>query len=488
MHSGSLSLPLTGVSLDRYLRTIPYCPRLIDDITKTFLQRERAAVREFTEGMAPHNSHRSLMSSELSDLHRYYAAPHYLQFHPDITPRMRVIVVDWVLGVHKVFRHYRETLFLCINIFDRYLSVVNTKYKPFRGMTRSKLQLVAVSAYFIAMKYEELVTVELKDLVSVSANLYTKEEIMETEMKICTALGFRFVVPTSYQFSMRLLIVLEGSYLIREAEKPHRCMEQLFHLTNFFLEHALLDYNALQFTPSQVGNAAVFLAIHTLQHNMWLQKERRTLENPAASSPFSTQGPRTSASATSGAWGSSVANGEGGGHPSHAARNHREGTGVGGEDGGGGGSVEREEERGSVGGGVPRGCLDERDPNQHHCSSYKRSEEEEMMDAGYPGSPMGRQNNSNQRSERGGGGGATTPSRSSLNSSALSTHSSPVWTTALEQVSESSAEEFLCCSEGMLNYVETIRSSKYQIVRDKYTSSRFGEVCKLVMPPCLPPQ
>lgn len=40
---------------------------------------------------------------------------------------------------------------------------------------------------------------------------------------------------------------------------------QLKHVTFFFMEHALLDYKCLQFTPSQIANACVFLALVTLR-------------------------------------------------------------------------------------------------------------------------------------------------------------------------------------------------------------------------------
>lgn len=244
--------------LDCYLRLIPYCPRLIDDITVTYLQREREAVRSFNDGTTSN-------SSSPVDLYRYYASPHYLQHQPDVTPKMRVILIDWLIDVHKRFDHHRETLFLTVNIIDRYLSVVNTKYKPYCGIRRSKLQLVAVAAYLIATKYEEIIVPDLKEFVLVAAHSYTKKEVLVMESEICTALGFRFTVPTSYQFASRLLTVLENAPFVRLAEHPQRRMETLFHLTNFLLEHALLDYNALQFTPSQVGNAAVFLAVYTLQ-------------------------------------------------------------------------------------------------------------------------------------------------------------------------------------------------------------------------------
>lgn len=352
-HKSSVAAPLPAREphppelsrLDRYLKAIPYCPRLIDDITITYLQREREAVRAFNESTTTNNT-------SGMDLYRYYASPHYLQYQPEITPKMRVILVDWIIDVHKRFEHHRETLFLTVNIVDRYLSVVNTKFKPTQGVRRTQLQLVAVGAYLIATKYEEIVVPDLKEFVLVAAHSYTKKEVLEMEGHICTALGFRFTVPTSYQFASRLITVMEEAPIIRLSADPHHNMDLLFFLTNFFLEHALLDYNALQFTPSQIGNTAVFLAIVTLRQAMG----KEALDSVASRSS-----------------------------PSDDAM---------------------------FGGGV--------------------------------------------------------------------------WCPALQHASEAHVQEFFGCAEEILNYVETIKSNKYQAVRQKYASTRCAEVSKLEMPTTLP--
>ncbi len=59
---------------------------------------------------------------------------------------MRAILVDWIIEVHLKFKLLPETLFITINLIDRYLSLVSIK--------RNNLQLVGVTAMFIASKYE----------------------------------------------------------------------------------------------------------------------------------------------------------------------------------------------------------------------------------------------------------------------------------------------------------------------------------------------
>lgn len=40
----------------------------------------------------------------------------------DITERMRSILVDWLVDVHLKFKLLPNTLFLTVNVIDRYLS------------------------------------------------------------------------------------------------------------------------------------------------------------------------------------------------------------------------------------------------------------------------------------------------------------------------------------------------------------------------------
>jgi hypothetical protein len=80
---------------------------------------------------------------------------------------MRGILVDWLVDVHLKFKLFADTLFITINIIDRYLERV--------AIPRTKLQLVGVAALFIACKYEEVYSVpHIKDLVYVCDRAYSK--------------------------------------------------------------------------------------------------------------------------------------------------------------------------------------------------------------------------------------------------------------------------------------------------------------------------
>lgn len=61
---------------------------------------------------------------------------------------MRTTLIDWLLQVHARYHMLPETLWIAINLIDRFLSN--------RVVSLVKFQLVGVTAMFIAAKYEEI--------------------------------------------------------------------------------------------------------------------------------------------------------------------------------------------------------------------------------------------------------------------------------------------------------------------------------------------
>lgn len=75
-------------------------------------------------------------------------AKDYMDSQPEINERMRAILIDWLIQVHYKFELSLETLYLTINIIDRFLAS--------KTILRRELQLVGMGAMLIASKYEEI--------------------------------------------------------------------------------------------------------------------------------------------------------------------------------------------------------------------------------------------------------------------------------------------------------------------------------------------
>jgi hypothetical protein len=165
----------------------------------------------------------------------------YMDDQEFLNGMMRAILVDWLVEVHMKFRLMPETLYLSINIIDRYLSQVQVE--------RQKLQLVGVTALLIACKYEEIYPPEVKDCVYITDRAYTRQDVLDMETDIVKILQFKMTVPTGHPFLQRFLHVARATKVMR-------------NLANYYMERMLQEYSTLSYRPSLVAAAAVCLAIN----------------------------------------------------------------------------------------------------------------------------------------------------------------------------------------------------------------------------------
>ncbi|KAJ0681649.1 putative cyclin domain-containing protein [Helianthus annuus] len=139
----------------------------------------------------------------------------------DITDRMRGILIDWLIEAHYKFELTEETLYLTVNLVDRFLSR--------RPIVRKNIQLVGITAMLLACKYEEV----------------TEKEMMNT-------LEFNLSVLMPFVFVKRFL----------KAARSYKEMEQLCF---YLIDLCLVEYEMLKFPPSLLAVAGVFTAESTLK-------------------------------------------------------------------------------------------------------------------------------------------------------------------------------------------------------------------------------
>uniref|UniRef100_A0A7N1A6S9 B-like cyclin n=1 Tax=Kalanchoe fedtschenkoi TaxID=63787 RepID=A0A7N1A6S9_KALFE len=168
----------------------------------------------------------------------------YMDSQPEINQKMRSILVDWLIEVHQKFELLPETLYLTVNIVDRFLAV--------KSVPRRDLQLVGISAMLMASKYEEIWAPEVNDFVCISDRAYSHDQILKMEKAILGHLEWTLTVATPYVFLVRFI----------KASIPDKEMEQMAH---FLSELAMMHYGAaVMFCPSLVAASAVYAARCTL--------------------------------------------------------------------------------------------------------------------------------------------------------------------------------------------------------------------------------
>jgi len=170
---------------------------------------------------------------------RYLPEPNYMDNQPHVNSKMRAILVDWLVDVHKKYKLHPETLFLAIGLVDRFLERRNT--------ARRHLQLVGVAALLIAAKFEELYPPQVQDFVYITDKAYSKEEVLRMEVSMLTVLEFQVCRPTATHFMDRF-------------QRINGCTEAHRDLAQYLLELTLTEYRMVRYSPSHLAAAALLLS------------------------------------------------------------------------------------------------------------------------------------------------------------------------------------------------------------------------------------
>ncbi|XP_030370030.1 G2/mitotic-specific cyclin-B [Scaptodrosophila lebanonensis] len=221
-------------------------------VTTTTSARRLAGIENIDAG---DSDNLVLVSQYVNDIYDYlYQVEEQQPIHKDhlagqldVTSKMRAVLIDWINEVHMQFRLAAETFQLAVAIIDLYLQKV-------KDTKRSYLQLVGVTALFIATKFEELFPPALADFVYITDDTYNARQIRQMELHIFKAIDCNLSRPLPIHF-LRRFSKAAG------AEDAHHA------LAKYFLELALMDYELASYKPSEIAAASLFLSLHLINGN-----------------------------------------------------------------------------------------------------------------------------------------------------------------------------------------------------------------------------
>lgn len=174
----------------------------------------------------------------------------YMEQQEKLDWRMRGILVDWLIEVHARFKLLPETLFLAINILDRFLS---------RKLVQvDKLQLVGVGAMFLAAKYEEVLSPHVSSFRHVSDDGFTDEEILNAERYLLLNIDYDLSYPNPLNF-------------LRRISKPDGYDVEARTLGKYLLETSIVDHRLMRYPGSQIAAAAMYLSRLILDRGDWVR-------------------------------------------------------------------------------------------------------------------------------------------------------------------------------------------------------------------------
>ncbi|KAI4119547.1 MAG: hypothetical protein LQ345_000544 [Seirophora villosa] len=173
---------------------------------------------------------------------------HYMDNQAEIQWSMRSVLMDWLVQVHHRFGLLPETLFLCVNYIDRFLSC--------KVVSLGKLQLVAATAIFVAAKYEEISCPSVHEIVYMVDGGYSVDDVLKAERFMLSMLQFELGWPGPMSF-------------LRRISKADDYDLETRTLAKYFLELTIMDERFVGSPPSFVAAGAHCLARMMLRKGNW---------------------------------------------------------------------------------------------------------------------------------------------------------------------------------------------------------------------------
>lgn len=176
--------------------------------------------------------------------------PDYMSHQDDLEWKTRGILIDWLIEVHTRFHLLPETLFLAVNIIDRFLSE--------KVVQLDRLQLVGITAMFIASKYEEVLSPHVENFKKIADDGFSEAEILSAERFVLSTLKYDLSYPNPMNF-------------LRRVSKADNYDIQSRTIGKYLTEIALLDHRFMSYRPSHTAAAAMYLARLMLDRGEWVR-------------------------------------------------------------------------------------------------------------------------------------------------------------------------------------------------------------------------
>lgn len=156
---------------------------------------------------------------------------------------MRPYLVDFIVEIHQTFRLRPETLFLTMNIVDRYVSK--------RIVYKRHFQLVGCAALLIAAKFEDAKdkVPTVSELSQMCCSAYDESAFTQMEGHVLSTIGWVLGFPTPEAW-LRISSVLQTADAKTQS------------IARFFMEASLFHRDFINMMPSKLAAGSLLLARH----------------------------------------------------------------------------------------------------------------------------------------------------------------------------------------------------------------------------------
>ncbi|XP_051920873.1 G1/S-specific cyclin-E2 [Hippocampus zosterae] len=178
---------------------------------------------------------------------KYVHDKNYMQRHHKLQPSMRAILLDWLLEVSEVYCLHRQTAYLAQDFFDRFMLTQEDVNKDY-------LQLIGITALFIASKIEEIYPPKIGEFAYVTDGACDSWDIRRTELHILKALDWNLCPETPISW-LKLYAQVEAQKDDENFLVPQFSQEMYIQITQL-LDLCMMDIRSLDFSYSVLAAAA----------------------------------------------------------------------------------------------------------------------------------------------------------------------------------------------------------------------------------------
>lgn len=179
---------------------------------------------------------------------KYMPNPDYIHDQRELEWQQRGLLMDWLVEIHSKLHLLPETLYLAVNIVDRFMTL--------RVVNLDKIQLVGVTALLLAAKYEEVFPPVLHHFAYLTGGNFDENDILSAEKFVLQVLEFELSYPNPLNF-------------LRRISKADNYNVQSRSFGKYLLEISVVEHHLLRYPPSMHAAAAMYVARHIMNRPEW---------------------------------------------------------------------------------------------------------------------------------------------------------------------------------------------------------------------------
>ena len=211
----------------------------VDSQNDDFADMQEIDIKNFSKPMhVPRYADKIFLNDQLLEQNLVIEKESFEKIQKEITPKMRSIVIRWLITLNDEYSFSNETLFNSIAYLDHYLAK--------KSIEKDSFQLLGAVCLWMSAKCEELTIPAIADIAELCNKVYTAKDFCNFEREILKCNNFRTNYPTTKSFLRRFQIAIEAD-------------KEIIEVSSFLCEASLMSHLIPCYRPSLVAFSIIII-------------------------------------------------------------------------------------------------------------------------------------------------------------------------------------------------------------------------------------